>query len=132
MRITADANLIVRLLTGDQPIQAAQAQRVFLEAEAVALPTSILCEVVWVIGRGYKIPQAELLQALRKLTNHPGIISDRSTVEAGFTMMELGGGFADGAIAHEGRRMGGEVFVSFDRKAVQLLKASGVSAQTPA
>lgn len=41
-------------------------------------------------------------------------------------MLKAGGHFADGVIAHEGRRLGGEIFVSFDRAAVELLAARGV------
>jgi predicted nucleic-acid-binding protein len=44
-------------------------------------------------------------------------------------MLDAGGDFADGAIAYEGRWLGGETFVSFDRKAVEMLKAQGVAAR---
>jgi predicted nucleic-acid-binding protein len=47
---------------------------------------------------------------------------DRAAVEAGLASLRAGGDFADGVIAHEGRRMGADVFVSFDRRAVALLK----------
>jgi predicted nucleic-acid-binding protein len=43
-------------------------------------------------------------------------------------MLEAGGDFADGVIAYDGLRLGGETFVSFDRKAVTLLKDLGQSA----
>ena len=33
--------------------------------------------------------------------------------------------FADGVIAHEGSWLGAQVFVSFDKKAVKLIEASG-------
>lgn len=39
------------------------------------------------------------------------------------------GDFADGIIAYEGRRGGGQVFLSFDRKAVLLVKATGGEAE---
>ncbi|MDP2370940.1 MAG: hypothetical protein Q8M25_22280 [Rhodoferax sp.] len=54
---------------------------------------------------------------------------NRPAVEAGLLMLEAGGDFADGAIAYEGRWLGGETFVSFDRKAVSLLMAQGQSAR---
>ena len=43
--------------------------------------------------------------------------------------LEAGGDFADGVIAYEGRWLGGETFVSFDRKAVSLLSQHGEAAQ---
>ena len=39
--------------------------------------------------------------------------------------MAEGGDFADGIIAFDGRRLGGTVFVSFDRRAVALVERNG-------
>ena len=50
-------------------------------------------------------------------------------VEAGLAMLDAGGDFADGVIAYEGRWLGAETFVSFDRKAVEMLAAQGVPAR---
>lgn len=52
---------------------------------------------------------------------------NRPAVEAGLAILELGGDFADGVIAYEGNWLGGKTFVSFDKKAVALLKAQGQS-----
>jgi predicted nucleic-acid-binding protein len=38
-------------------------------------------------------------------------------------MLDAGGDFADGIIAYEGSWLGGEIFVSFDKKAVKLIEA---------
>ncbi len=40
-------------------------------------------------------------------------------------MLDAGGGFAGGVIAFDGRRLGGDVFTTFDRKAARLIQASG-------
>ena len=40
-------------------------------------------------------------------------------------MFEAGGDFADGVIAFEGRRLGGSIFTSFDRRAIELVAGSG-------
>jgi len=50
---------------------------------------------------------------------------DRTTAEAGLAMLDAGGDFADGVIAFEGRRLGGPVFASFDRRATELIAATG-------
>ena len=47
------------------------------------------------------------------------------TLEAGLVILDTGGDFADGAIAFDSRWLGGETFVSFDRKAVMLLERQG-------
>lgn len=55
----------------------------------------------------------------------------RPAVESGLAMLDANGDFTDGVITHEGRWLGGEVFVSFDKKAVGRLAALGISAQLP-
>ena len=47
---------------------------------------------------------------------------NRSAVEAGLALLQSGGDFAVGVIAHEGTWLDEETFVSFDKKAVSLLK----------
>jgi len=54
---------------------------------------------------------------------------NRPAVEAGLSFLDAGGDFADGIIAFEGSWLGGEVFVSFDKKAVALLNEQGQSAR---
>jgi predicted nucleic-acid-binding protein len=50
---------------------------------------------------------------------------DAPAVEAGLAMLDAGGDFADGVIAFTGRQLGGNVFASFDRQAVELVSATG-------
>lgn len=54
---------------------------------------------------------------------------NRPAVEAGLEMLEAGGDFADGVIAHEGAWLGGETVVSFDKQAVELLVRQGQPAR---
>ena len=44
-------------------------------------------------------------------------------------LLEAGGDFADGVIAYEGRWLGADCFVSFDKQAVALLAAQGHAAR---
>jgi predicted nucleic-acid-binding protein len=50
-------------------------------------------------------------------------------VEAGLALLKAGGDFADGLIAYEGSWLGGEAFVSFDKRAVALIKRQGQEAR---
>lgn len=54
---------------------------------------------------------------------------NRPAVEAGLLTLAAGGDFADGVIAYEGNWLGGETFVSFDKKAIALLTAQNQSAR---
>ncbi len=108
-------------MTDDDPRQSPMAIAALAEAELVAVALSALCEVVWVLSKGYKSSRAEISTSIKKLLNAPNVALDRQAVLAGLDLLDAGGGFADGVIAHEGRALGGEVFVSFDKKAVKLM-----------
>lgn len=131
MKITADTNVLVRSIVADDAAQAEAAQRTLAAAETIALPLPVLCELVWVLRRGYRQPTDDLVRTLRGLIESPECVMDRPAVEAGIALLEAGGDFADGVIAHGGRALGGETFVSFDKQAVLLLQASGVRADIP-
>ncbi|MBP7492872.1 MAG: VapC toxin family PIN domain ribonuclease, partial [Rhodoferax sp.] len=93
----------------------------------VALPC--LCEFVWVLLRVYRLPPSDAIAAIRALLAATNVETNRPSVEAGLSMLEAGGDFADGVIAYEGNWLGGDTFVSFDKKAVSLLTAQGQSAR---
>ena len=131
MNITVDTNLLVRALTNDHPVQARVAQAELLNAERVAIPTVSLCELAWVLARGYKIAGADIADAIDRITLAVNVVTDRPAVDAGLALLRSGGDFADGIIAFEGARMGGTTFVSFDAKAVSLLEAAGRAARLP-
>jgi predicted nucleic-acid-binding protein len=123
--ITADTNVLVRAAVMDDLTQSELAVRTLLEAEAVAVTLASLCEFVWVLTPAYARQPAEVAASIRKLIENANVMVDRSAVEAGLAVLEKGDDFADGVIAFEGRRLGGRTFVSFDRKAIDLVAATG-------
>ena len=125
MKITADSNVLLRAAVMDDSAQGAVAADVLLKAELVAVSLAALCEFVWVLVRGYKRSAAEAGDAVRKLIAATSVVVDRPAVEAGLAILDSGGDFADGVIAFEGRRLGGQVFASFDAEAVKLVRATG-------
>jgi predicted nucleic-acid-binding protein len=129
MKITADTNVLVRAVTGDNASQSKAAQMVLKNADAVALAIPALCELVWVLSQGYKIPSREIAEAIRRLMNGANVAVNRPAAEAGLTLLDVGGDFADGVIAYEGSWLGADAFVSFDKKAVKLMEAQGGSAR---
>ena len=126
MKITADTNVLVRAMTGDDTRQSKLAQAQLVGAEIVAVTIPALCELVWVLSQGYEIPSAEIAVAIRRLADGANVSVNRAAEEAGLALLDAGGDFADGVIAHEGAWLAGEVFVSFDRKAVKLLEARAI------
>ncbi len=129
MKIVADTNVLLRAAVRDDPTQTRPAAHALRTADLVAIPVAALCEFVWVMRSGYKRPPAEVAHSIRALIDSENVVTNRLAVEAGVEFLDRGGDFADGAIAYEGRWLGAEEFVSFDKKAVSLLKSQGKRAR---
>ena len=123
MKVTLDTNVLVRLATQDDAAQAAKALQVLQKATLIAVPTPALCELVWVLLRGYRYTPEQVAQAVRTLIQVRHVVCHTPAVLAGLALLEAGGDFADGAIAYEGELLGGPEFVTFDQQAARLLKA---------
>ena len=129
MKITVDTNVLVRIVVRDDEKQARLATKILKEAELVALTLPCLCELVWVLRQGYKLEHAKVAVALELLLNADNVAVNRPAADAGLAVLKAGGDFADGVIAHEGSWLGGETFVSFDKKAVALIAKQGQGAK---
>jgi predicted nucleic-acid-binding protein len=129
MKITADTNVLVRAITEDHESQSKAAQSALKRAALVAISIPALCELVWVLSQGYKVPPNDIATAIRQLINGENVEVNRPAAEAGLIFLDAGGDFADGVIAYEGSWLGGETFVSFDKRAVKLMDAQGQSAR---
>ena len=127
MKISVDTNVLARAVLQDDVEQTRAAVKILEEASLIAVPISCLCELVWVLLRGAQLPKEKVAAAIRALLGVDKVVMNRPAVEAGLSMLEAGGDFADGIIAFEGSWLGGEVFVSFDKKAVALLAQQGTS-----
>lgn len=131
MRITVDTNILVRAVLQDDPEQGRIAGGLMKDASLIAVSLPCLCELVWVLRRGAKLSQEDVALTIRDLLDAGNVVMNRPAVEAGLVLLEAGGDFADGVMAYEGAWLGGEIFVSFDRQAVDLLARQGQSAQMP-
>ncbi len=125
MKITVDTNVLVRAVVRDHVKQAEAAARVLKNAEAIAVPLPCLCEFVWVPRKVYNFGQEDISIAIHALLDTSNVVVNRLAVEAGLAVLHAGGDFADGLIAHEGAWLGGEIFISFDKKAVALIAEQG-------
>jgi predicted nucleic-acid-binding protein len=129
MRVAVDTNVLVRAVVRDDRAQAEIAAKWLRNPSPLVVALSALCELVWVLRRLYGFTAAEVADTIRSLTSAENVETNRPAVEAGLAMLDAGGDFADGVLAYEGRWLGAETFVSFDKKAVELLKGQGVSAR---
>jgi len=129
MRIAADTNVLLRAAVRDDPTQTLPAVHALRTAELVAIPVAALCEFVWVMRNGYKMPAAKVAHSIRALMDSENVVVNQPAVEVGLAVLDMGGDFADGAIAYEGEWLGAEEFVSFDKQAVSLLQSQGKRAR---
>jgi len=129
MKIAVDTNVLVRAAVRDDPEQTDAATRLMGRAKMVAIALPSLCEFAWVLRKVYDFRPSDIGKAIRTLLAAGNVETNRPAVEAGLAMLDAGGDFADGAIAYEGRWLGAETFVSFDAKAVELLKKQGEQAR---
>lgn len=125
MKVTVDTNVLIRAITDDDERQSKAAQAELANADVVALALPALCELVWVLSRGYELPSAAVAEAIQRLMSSVNVVVNRPAAEAGLALLDAGGDFADGVIAHEGRWLGADTFISFDKKAVKLMEAQG-------
>jgi predicted nucleic-acid-binding protein len=129
MRVSVDTNILVRAVVRDDRKQARAAAKLLKTAELVAVPLPCLCELAWVLKRLYGFARSDIAAAIQALLNAANVQTNRPAAEAGLTILNAGGDFADGVIAYEGSWLGGNEFVSFDKDAVSLLSKQGQSAR---
>lgn len=129
MNVVVDTNVLVRAAVRDDLDQARIADAILKDASVIAVTVPCLCEFAWVLRSVYGFERSDVALAVRALAAAGNVVMDRQVVEAGLAILDVGGDFADGAIAHEGEWLGGTEFVSFDKKAVALLTAQGRSAR---
>ena len=125
MRAAVDTNVLLRAVVEDDRKQAAAAAKFLRTAELVAVSLPCLCELVWVLRSVYDFGREEIVDAIESLLDAANVVVNRPAADAGLAVLKAGGDFADGAIAWEGRWLGGETFVSFDKKAVARIGELG-------
>jgi len=125
MKITPDTNILIRAVVQDDPKQALVAIKLLKEAELITVSLASLCEFVWVLRRAYNFKPQDISAAIEALLHAANVAINRPAVDAGLATLNQGGDFADGLIAYEGRWLGAETFVSFDKKAVSLIAKQG-------
>ncbi len=129
MKIAVDTNVLVRAAVRDDIEQTDAATKLMARAKMVAIAVPSLCEFVWVLHSVYRFQSSDIARAIRTLLAAENVETNRPAIDAGLAVLDAGGDFADGVIAYEGKWLGAETFVSFDKRAVEMLTAQGVTAR---
>ena len=78
--IALDTNVIVRLVTADDPAQTAVAREIF-EAGDLWTCKTVLLETEWILRYSYKLSRASIQETFRKLLGYPLLqVEDRGAV----------------------------------------------------
>ena len=120
-----DTNVLVRLLTGDDPKQAAAARSLFA-AGPIWIAKTVLLETGWVLRSLYGFEESDVRDAFTRLLGLKNVhAEDESSVAAALGLTVHGIELADAM--HLSSRPPGAVFVSFDQSFVHRAKRAGAA-----
>src|SRR5271157_4017659 len=120
-----DTNVLVRLLTGDNPGQEAAARRLFA-AGPIWIAKTVLLETGWVLRSLYGFEESAIRDAFMKLLGLENVrAEDEPAVAAALALTAHGIEFADAM--HATSRPPGAAFASFDQSFVRRAMRAGVS-----
>jgi predicted nucleic-acid-binding protein len=124
--IAVDTNVIVRLLTQDDPEQTACAASLFA-AHPIWIAKTVLIEVSWALASFYKYRSERVREALENLVGLPNVeVEDEAVVESALALAAQGIDFADAL--HLTSMPPGVRFASFDQSFVRRARKAGVAA----
>ena len=111
-----DTNILVRVVTRDDPEQFAAAAEV-MKAGSLWVAKTVLLETAWVLQFAYRLPREVCLDALRRIVGYENLtVEDNAGVLRALAWAAQGMEFADALhLASAGEC---EEFVTFDRKFV--------------
>jgi predicted nucleic-acid-binding protein len=119
--IAVDTNVLVRYLTWDDVAQARAAARVIEGGESIAISTTVLCELVWVLRRAYRLSVTEVADSVQEIIESRNVITDRPAAEVGLELLRRGGDFADGIVLHDAEAKRCRHVATFDQAFADLL-----------
>jgi predicted nucleic-acid-binding protein len=127
--IAADTNVIVRLLTGDEPRQTERARQLF-ETETVFLPKTVLLECEWVLRRLYRLERLAINRALEDLLSLPNVRGeDEPLLRQALAWNREGMDFADAV--HLASSRTATRFATFDRPMIRAATVTGLDVSEP-
>jgi predicted nucleic-acid-binding protein len=118
--IAVDTNVLARLLTEDDLVQAERAARLFAENE-IFIPKTVMLETEWVLRHAYEFDKKEILTAFQQLMGLANVKwEDPKAVSTALSWYGDGFDLADALhLASSGSAKG---FATFDRS---LLRKAG-------
>ena len=125
--LVADTNIMVRLITLDDPAQVAVAKQA-IGQESVWIGITVLLELVWVLGSSHRYRRTHLHSVLSDLLETPTfVVEDEMAVAQALAWFLQGGDFADAL--HLARSHGKGRFLTFDANFCKPARADNVKVE---
>jgi predicted nucleic-acid-binding protein len=124
--IGLDANILVRYLTQDDPVQSMKAteiiERRLTEEDPGFVGIVVMVEIVWVLDRVYGLAAHEIAAAIERMLQAEVLVveHEQEVFPAMIALKEGQGSFADAVIAALGARANCSCTLTFDQKALRL------------
>ncbi len=121
--LALDTNILVRLVTNDDPLAAERVQRVLDLELAQERPSMVghvvLCELVWVLSRLYGYSLAQCQQTIASLLDFAGLRFEAlpTLLIAYEAWQQHGGDWADHLIGAQMQALGCEAVLTLDKAA---------------
>ena len=110
--IAVDTNLLVRILTNDDPIQARRAVKILKSAD-IFIPKTVFLETEWVLRHAYEIGRSNIIIGFQKLLGLPNVsVEDPDSIYQAISWYENKLDFADAIHLASSRRC--VSFATFD------------------
>lgn len=113
--IALDTNVLVRIVTRDDPEQAERAATVFEEADSLWIAKTVFLELEWILRHTYGLPASTIGDTFQKILGYRKVqVEDRAALLQALSGYSCGLDFADAlhlASSPEAHRL-----FTFDRK----------------
>lgn len=127
--LAVDTNVLVRIITNDEPGQAVRARRLVGNAD-LWISTTVLLETEWVLRSLYDFAPNQIVSALRMLAGLPRVsLQDATLTVQALDWCEQGMDFADAL--HLGTADRCEAFVTFDKGCIKAARKAGLNVREP-
>lgn len=120
--IAVDTNVLVRLLTNDDPQQARRVAKL-MESNEIFIPKTVLLETEWVLRHAYGIGRNAIMEGFQKILGLPNVtVKDPQAMSQAVLWCTQGFEFADAL--HLASSIKAEKFANFDITFTKKLKNS--------
>jgi len=125
--IALDTNVLVRVVTADDPAQLELALAVMRQSDSLWVCKTVLLETEWVLRYSYKLSREAILASLRSILGYRGLqVESRGEILRALSLYARGMDFADAC--HLTSSGGADRFATFDKDLAAAVQAEGGAA----